>query len=348
VPVTQHNQSADTNIIANTHTVCFMMTDGDNIQWLTNNFATYTGWYASPNRGVTNIGWTVSPAMAELAPTILKYFYDSAANTPTGQDYIVAGASGMGYFYPDECPDLDSVSSITSRMMKKADMHVLNIIGNLYSNQYFEPYLAQNNIDAILYYTYYGGYQGMNGAASCVNGKPVISARFTLWSGYYNTATLAAAINAMPANPNSVNGYSLVDVHVWDNTVDSVIKCVQMLDSNVRVVTPDAFVKLFRKGVSCDSLTAIDNVALNQAAISIQPNPANAACLINLSLPETITGELAIYDLAGRKLLNLASGTINAGEQSFTINASLLQPSVYVVALKTSSLIATQKLVITR
>ena len=54
------------------------MTDGDNVQWLLGPFASSTSWFGSPDRGKVNLGWTVSPAMAEIAPNVLQYFYDHA------------------------------------------------------------------------------------------------------------------------------------------------------------------------------------------------------------------------------------------------------------------------------
>jgi hypothetical protein len=57
----------------NVHTACFLFTDGDNIQWLLTAFPSSTNWWGSPLRGKTNIGWTISPALAELAPTAMKY-----------------------------------------------------------------------------------------------------------------------------------------------------------------------------------------------------------------------------------------------------------------------------------
>jgi hypothetical protein len=39
--------------------VAFLMTDGDNIQWLLGPFSTSPSWFASPDRGLVPLGWTV-------------------------------------------------------------------------------------------------------------------------------------------------------------------------------------------------------------------------------------------------------------------------------------------------
>ena len=45
------------------------------------------------NRGKLPIGWTVSPAMMDLCPDVLGWFYEQAR----GNDYFVTGCSGFGY-----------------------------------------------------------------------------------------------------------------------------------------------------------------------------------------------------------------------------------------------------------
>ena len=48
------------------HKVAFLMSDGDNIQWMYNTFAVQPSWWASPDRGKVPLGWTVSPGLVEL------------------------------------------------------------------------------------------------------------------------------------------------------------------------------------------------------------------------------------------------------------------------------------------
>ena len=43
--------------VNNKHTVCFMMTDGDNIQWALNDLTTNERWYGYPDRGQFAMGW---------------------------------------------------------------------------------------------------------------------------------------------------------------------------------------------------------------------------------------------------------------------------------------------------
>jgi hypothetical protein len=232
------------------HTVCFLMTDGDNIQWLLGPFGTSTTWFASTSRKKTNIGWTMSPAFSELAPTVLKRFYDAAGTSKGGRDYFVAGPSGMGYVFPDTYGSLDSYASLTNLYMKKADLRILNIIGNSMNSNYLTPFLQQDQIDAIFYY-YYSNYAQGNGQIYFINNKPVITAKYNLWSNTFESpTTLAEKLNASSTDITSKQAYSLIAVHVWTNSVDDVVSCVSMLNKNVRVVTPDEFVALINKNIS--------------------------------------------------------------------------------------------------
>ncbi|MHB1685856.1 MAG: GxGYxYP domain-containing protein [Ignavibacteriaceae bacterium] len=235
--------------IKNVHTVCFLMTDGDNVQWLLNDFSTSSRWYGSADRGKVNIGWTVSPALCELAPTVLKRFYDNAAQKP-GRDYFVAAPSGLGYVFPEVYSNLNSYAALTAAFMKKADLHIVNLLGNSISSDYLTPFLQQDQIDAVFYY-YYSNYSGGNGQIYWVNNKPVITGRYNLWTPQFESPqSLAAKLNSSSTDITSPNGYSLIPVHVWSHSVDDIIQCVSLLNKNVRVVSPDQFVALIKKNIS--------------------------------------------------------------------------------------------------
>ncbi len=82
-------------------------------------------------RGRLPLGWTVSPALLELAPSILQYLYRNASNTAQGNDFFIAAPSGVGYTYPDyyESSQMHEFAALTAAFMKEADMRILNVIG---------------------------------------------------------------------------------------------------------------------------------------------------------------------------------------------------------------------------
>ncbi len=280
------------------HTVCFLMTDGDNIQWMTHNFATSKKWYNSDERGTIPLGWTVSPALSELAPPIMKYLYDNAGNSTTGRDYFVAAPSGLGYLYPDGYPEMLSNTDLLNKYMKKADLSIVNVIGNL-RNPDLTAYAQCSNVDAVFYYMY-SDYAGWKGKIIWINDKPIIGARYTMWGEKDSPQTVAQKINESVKNQYQPEGYSLIPVHVWSNSVEDVKKCISMLDGNVRVVAPDDFVKLIKRNLA---VFLYPNY----------PNPFNDKTTLsfNLSFPQHVT--LSLLAGTGEVLKTLYDGDADAG-----------------------------------
>ncbi len=123
------------------HTVTFMMTDGDNIQWLLNGFLG-PSWYNSTDRGNVPLGWGVSPVLPDIAPPVLDYLYRnmaSGSNTTfsspsatTGspyRDYFMS-AMGAGYAFPDKLPAdaLSVLAAETANYVRASDLRMVQIM----------------------------------------------------------------------------------------------------------------------------------------------------------------------------------------------------------------------------
>ena len=241
------------------HTVCFLMSDGDNVQFLLNGFATDARWYGSPARGAVPLGWTLSAATADLAPAVPQRLY--AAATP--RDVFVAGVSGAGYFYPDEvlagaggAAALRALAGLSEALMGKAGLRIANVLARADGAPpagAVEALLSRPGIEALLWYPF-SDYSGLRGAISWSSGgKPVIGGRMNLWgdganpSGptFFNVTGLARALLAQARDPASAAGYSLVPVHAWSHTVADVAEVMRLVEAGgggVEAVTPDAFV----------------------------------------------------------------------------------------------------------
>jgi hypothetical protein len=65
------------------------------------------------------LGFTVSPALAALAPAVLNYVHAQA----TPNDTLIAGPSGVGYVYPDKFRNgsIPAYSELTTSYMKVLD-----------------------------------------------------------------------------------------------------------------------------------------------------------------------------------------------------------------------------------
>eukprot|EP01106_Pelomyxa_sp_JSP_P003214 TRINITY_DN1483_c0_g1_i1.p1 TRINITY_DN1483_c0_g1~~TRINITY_DN1483_c0_g1_i1.p1 ORF type:complete len:526 (+),score=97.98 TRINITY_DN1483_c0_g1_i1:37-1578(+) len=219
------------------HTVCFIMSDGDNIQWLMNDFATNTMWWASPNRGKAPLGWTIAPALSELAPMLMSYYQ----RTQTPLDELVSGPSGAGYMYPDHWPstDLPGYVTLNNALMTKAKQSVLTVIGDTFSLSTCNTLLANSPATGLIWYDYID-YAGMAGAVYWSSTNKVITGpRYILSSSMgLLPDQLASLLNAASTDVTSPNAYSIVAVHCWTMSVDDVLKTISLLDSDVLVVSP--------------------------------------------------------------------------------------------------------------
>ncbi len=302
------------------HTVCFLMTDGDNIQWMTHSFATSKKWYNADDRGSIPLGWTVSPALSEIAPPILKYLYDNAYNSTTGRDYFVAAPSGLGYLFPDGYPEMLSNTELLNKYMKKADLSIVNVIGNL-RNPDLTAYAQCSNVDAVFYYMY-SDYCGWKGKIMWINNKPVIGGRFAIWGDKDSPQTVAQKINECVKNQYQPEGYSLIPVHVWTNSVEDVKKCIGMLDADVRVVAPDDFVKLIKENLG---------IILNQN----YPNPFTDKTTFSFGLTFTQHVILELLDASGSIVKTLYEGDPDTGTTKVEMFKGGLDAGTYMVRLTT-------------
>lgn len=259
IPVKLPRQKAPaTNyeVVPNVHTVCFVISDGDNIQWLSGSHNNVQNW-AHPDKAKLKLGWTISPAFAELAPVMYRKFIENALSTQEARNYLIAGPSGLGYYFPSIYPELAVQTSLLNRMMKKADLNIVNIIDK---DGFHRPdeYLKQPNVDALFYYSYGNKYTGLRGEIKWYKDKPSIGGRFALWADTDNgtpesrdlvSQALANQLNQQSTDIFAPAGYSLVPVHIWSMNPADVLNTISKLNPNIRVVSPDEFVWLIRKNV---------------------------------------------------------------------------------------------------
>ena len=238
----------------NVHYVCFCISDMDNA----NTIFDGSGWaqnsnrYASPHRGKFAMGWGMPPAMAKLGPSVLKWWYRRA----TENDCFIGYCSGMDYFNPSHFPDLDIHTSHLAKYLKECDMKTMLIIDGVLpeknlTQDYYETAKWFTDIDQLrgLFYLEYVRYAPHGGKIFWFDGKPMVTARFDFRDNAFYSAVrvtpedLANSINAMPTNPYDDSGYSFVTVHAWSRGWNEVAECVELLNDNVRVVTPNEMIE---------------------------------------------------------------------------------------------------------
>ena len=233
------------------HYVTFLVSDGDNVAF---NLWGLQSYFDHPAHGQFPLGFTLSPSLYDLAPAAMRWYFDHAL----GGDYFVAGPSGSGYVFPSKMPadKLDAYLDRLDRYVALSGLGICNILdqGLMDNPRVYEKYLAQPHIDAIFYTGY--GEKGEGRIRFADNGKPVIEQRSVLWQGIDGGSdrgeerTVVEQINARPANPRSAEGYTFVFVHCWTKDQAAVRRVIDGLDEDVRVVSPDVFVRLVRQNLS--------------------------------------------------------------------------------------------------
>lgn len=237
------------------HYVCFMMSDGDNIQWAQGRMFADKRWWGNEHRSEFPTSWAVAPAMYDLFPTLMKRYYESSF----GKSCLMVGPSGNGYMYPKTFPEKALKKHIERLNSYMGDMDLSTAViidfDSFECDRLWDTYLTQPNIGGLFFLEYINHKMGQ-GKISWYHDKPVINPREMLWDKFHdgicNKSDVAKRINKAPIDIHSENGYTLVLVHVWSDengTMDAVNEVVGSLDKHIRVVGADDFVKLIKKNV---------------------------------------------------------------------------------------------------
>ncbi len=105
----------------------------------------------------------------------------------------------------------------------------------------------------------------------------------------------------------------------------------------------------FVNGTETSSIVAgISAPTLEGVAMTVSPNPVSDKANISFDFSKSFSGELGVYDLAGRLVKSLALGAKLVGIQTIELDASAFQNGVYIVRLSNDEGVLTQKMVINR
>ena len=338
------------------------MGDGDNIQWLMNDFSTNERWYGSPLRGMFNMGWTISPSLAALAPTVMDRLYQDAATGP-GKDFFVCGVSGGGYFYPSYYPDLATHCDKLDAWLQAADLNIVTILER--RRGYFTPeildnYTRQSQVTGCFYLDY-AKYDNYGGKIVWSNGKPVVSARFNLWQGFDSPDFIARIINIAPTDPTNPLSYSFISVHPWSKSLEDVQTTISLFDGDVQVATPEVFMQRLVANVPHNPNGVHDDKpSPGSLCFTLYPNPVSGsnrgtASAVNLRFqasPNEMPRQVRIVDVLGRTVrqwrLTQGGSSLSLSWDGRLRNGTPAPPGVYFVRAVGGASVQTLKFVIMR
>ncbi len=244
------------------HTVCIVMSDGDNLQWTMNDYAHKTYWYGSELRGTFPMSWGLPALVGDLALPMMQYYADQQ----TSQDEFIMQLSGLGYTFPsnwDEDAKRSMVQTLAETMARRGFKYMNILDDHGFTAQNMSAFTAQSAIEGI-FYTDYANYAGYNGEILWSDGVPVVSARYRLWSGIggCDPESIANSINSASTDIYSTNAYSFIIVHAWSgldadgnfvangDTMAAVAKLVSLLDGDVDVVGASEFMNRIKANLS--------------------------------------------------------------------------------------------------
>lgn len=118
--------------------IAYFLSDGDNIQY---DMHAMRGYWDdnSGQKGKVAVNWTISPALADIAPGMMNYYYERA----TDKECFVSGPSGMGYTMPINTfgrnrgtqfrsnEKFSSFVEMTDRYLQRAGLRTVTIWDNL-------------------------------------------------------------------------------------------------------------------------------------------------------------------------------------------------------------------------
>ncbi len=244
IPAQTKHTSITTPTEAGTHYVAFVMSDGDNVQWLTNDFARSSRWFGSPHRGDFDMTFDLSPALAEINPVAMKYLYDQAAGDAHKTFFVTAG--GKGITYPSQTPDVAGFMDATAAAMTAVDHNVISVLDDTVDLPALEQMVERPEVLGLMLKSG-TAYAGLNGAIYWHEGKPIVSTKYSLWDGFDTPNEIVAALNAAPRDPlGNQASYTIVNVHPWSTSLadggqgdpmSNVNSIVGGLNNAVKVVT---------------------------------------------------------------------------------------------------------------
>ncbi len=98
----------------------FILSDGDALWCMHQGQG---GLYDDAARGTVPVGWGVQTLLADLAPAMLSYYFETA----TPNDCFVASASGLGYSYSEQMPPelLEAHAARSARVFEQLNLRVM-------------------------------------------------------------------------------------------------------------------------------------------------------------------------------------------------------------------------------
>jgi len=158
------------------------------------------------------------------------------------------------------------------------------------------------------------------------------------------------SIGGEARSSDNLEGYAKVNADLISGTGPYVYLDGGLDDGGYEYILED--VDLSGKGTQHGPVFVDHNPSLpgTYALFACRPNPAFGNAVISFSVPLGHTGavELVVYDIAGRKTMDLSRSAVEPGSHDVEVDTSALAPGVYVYRMTAGDFSAIKKMVIAR
>jgi hypothetical protein len=214
--------------------VSFTMSDGDNLQYDQHRMAQL---WKDPVRGTIQIGWTISPSLARVAPSLAAYYL----NTASPNDELIAGPSGAGYMFPSDWPleQLPPFLRLTGELMQAMKLNVIQVLDSGSSQAFVNPGLQTEYVNVLAPFGVKGILSGSGQTQSSwknVSGVPV-----------FQNLGLAGSVNqTVSLVKNASTRYLNVYIMAWSMTPSDLKQVVQQLGNEYEIVKPSKLLEMIK------------------------------------------------------------------------------------------------------
>lgn len=147
---------------------------------------------------------------------------------------------------------------------------------------------------------------------------------------------------------NALNGLTTVWTHIATNEIGNIV--VDMMDFR----SSDGFLAISTHGAGMYStnltdtlFTKLNTIPVLKSDIEVFPNPVKNDFVIRFELKKSVTLKIQLYDLNGKKVMQVFDGVKSAGEQDIHISRRSLNAGVYFLKIESAGeLIGTKKVLL--
>ncbi|HAB89438.1 MAG TPA: hypothetical protein DCF84_02795 [Bacteroidetes bacterium] len=213
--------------------VAFLMSDGDNLQFILNDLIYQSQYLDNGRTEDYSLSWTIAPSTASYVPFIgakVKDWHNDAEDMD-----CIAAPSGWAYVFPEALPSCKTYVEKTTKEMESMGLTIINVIGNDPDCPCIDSLLQHETIEGLVFY-WYENYSKGEGMIEFRYGKPIVHGYSNLWGGFNSPSQLARRLNRLAKSEDSPS-FSLIPVHVWSYGKEDVKECIGKLDDSMEVVT---------------------------------------------------------------------------------------------------------------